>query len=86
VPSQAAGFIDIAADLQTGCAIRKEVAMNDFFLQVRSQEKLRELRKEGMAGQEFRRLRGRVGLVHSPSARFVAIMVLFLGLMLILVR
>ena len=58
--------------------------MNDYFLHVRSREKLDQLRKEGMTSQEFHRLGGPARRVLPRSATLVGLMVLFLGAVLIL--
>ncbi|MFH1185068.1 MAG: hypothetical protein V1755_08530 [Chloroflexota bacterium] len=58
--------------------------MNEYFLDLRSREKLKELRREGTISQEFHRLGGSARPVLPRSARLVALMVLFLGVVLFL--
>jgi hypothetical protein len=58
--------------------------MNEYFSYVRGNEKLRELRKEGMTGQELHRLGRSVPSVRSLFTRRSATVALTLGTLLIL--
>ena len=52
--------------------------MNDYFFQVQSRQKLKELRNEGMTSQEFHRLGGSTRPALPRAAALVALMVLIL--------
>jgi len=57
--------------------------MNEYSFELRAREKLNELRREGIAGQELRRLGISAGPMLPQSAKRPALAILFLGIVLI---
>ncbi|MFH1183813.1 MAG: hypothetical protein V1755_02090 [Chloroflexota bacterium] len=60
--------------------------MNQYFLEVSSKQKLKELRREGITGQAHHRLNPRARLALPSYPKLVALTVALLGVVAILTR